>query len=144
MVSQMANALDPSIEPFVDRVFLNHASTDGHFFRVGYRTEGRGQILAALDLPIHILEQEIASGLQLVVTVTPSGNIVSQIAGSSGFDLLGPRSIASIDQLVSEAVSTDNIRLEEASTNELRGLLRTLESAIDHVKTALAQAGSEV
>lgn len=139
----MANALTQSCELFVERVSPNHPSADGQCFRLGYRTKGKGDILAAVDLPVHVLEQEIASGLEMVVTVTPPGEVVAQIVGSSGFNLLGPRSITPIQDLVSEAVSTDNLRLEEATASELRGFLRALESAIDHVRTALARTRVE-
>src|SRR5262249_38320995 len=124
-----------------DRV--NHPCADGHFFRVGYRTEGTDHILTAVDLPIHVLEQEIASGLELSVTLAPSGELTFHIVGSSGLSLLRSRSIAPMHQLISEAVSSDNLRLEEASTDELCGLLKTLESAIGHVRTALALVRSE-
>jgi hypothetical protein len=135
----MANALTPSVEAFVDRV-----AADRHFLRVGYRTEGTDRILSAVDLPVHVLEEEVASGLQLITTVSLSGEVTSQIVGSSGLALLSPRTISSIHDLVSQAVSTDNLRLEEASTNELCDLLRNLEAALDHVRTALAQTRSGV
>jgi hypothetical protein len=143
MVFEMADVPASSVEPFVERVSVSHASADGHFFRVGYRTEGTDHIISAVDLPNQILEQEIALGLQLVTTITASGEIVSQIVGSSGLSLLKPRSIASIHDLISEAVSMDSLRREEVSTNELCGLLRTLESAISRVRAALAQTTPE-
>ena len=136
----MVNVRTASVEPFVDRVAL----PDGRFFRVGYRAEGLDYILAGVELPVHVLEQEIASGLELVITVSPAGEIVSQIVGSSGLALLKPRAVASIDHLISATVSTSNLRLEEASTSELRGLLRSLELSIEHVRTALAQVCAEV
>ena len=139
MVRQMANALAPSVEPFVDRVLLDRSSPDGYFFRVGYRTEGTDYVLSAVDLPVQVLEREVASGLQLVTTVTPSGEVVSQIVGSSGLALLSPRSITSIHSLVSQTISKDNLRLEEASTSELCDLLTTLEAAIDDVRAVLSQ-----
>jgi hypothetical protein len=143
MVRQMANALAPSVKPFVDRVLLDRSSADGLFFRVGYRTEGTDYVLSAVDLPVQILEQEVASGLQLVTTVTPSGEVVSQIVGSSGLTLPSPRSTPSIHNLVSQTVSRHNLRLEEASTSELCDLLKTLEAAIDDVRAALSQTCSE-
>lgn len=139
----MANALALSVEPFVERVSPNQASADSPFFRVGYRTEGTDYVLSAIDLPVEILEEEIASGLQLVTGVSPSGEVTSQLVGSSGLTLLGPRFVTSIHDLVAQAVTKDNLRLEEASANELRSLLETLESAINDVRTTLAQACSE-
>ena len=139
----MANSLARSVEPFIDRVSPNQASAYGQFFRVGYRTEGTDDVLSAIDLPVQILEEEIASGLQLITSVSPSGEVISQIVGSSGLTLLDPRLITSIEDLVSQAVCKDNVRLEEASANELFSLLRTLESAVGHVRAALAEVRFE-
>lgn len=139
MVSRMANALAPSVEPFVDRVTCDHASAGRPFLRVGYRIEGTDYILSAIDLPVQLLEEEIASGLGLVTAVSPCGEVTSQIVGSSGLSLPKPHSISSIRDLVSQAIRADNLQLEEASTNELCGLLRILEAATDQVRTALAQ-----
>lgn len=141
MVSQMANELARAVEPFVNRVSPSEASANSPLFRVGYRTEN--YVLSTIDLPVDVLEEEIASGLRLVATVSPSGEVRSQIVGSSGLTLLGPRLITTIHDLVLQAACKDTLRLEEASAIELTNLLRTLESAIDHVRTALAQARVE-
>ncbi len=135
----MVNAHPPSVEPFVDRVSL----PDGRFFRVGYRTEGLDHILAGVELPVYMLEEEIASGLELVTTVSPSGEVVSQIHASSGLEVLRTRSVVPLDRLILETVSTNSLRLEEASTSDLRGLLRSLEQSIEYVKTALARMCAE-
>jgi hypothetical protein len=130
----MANTEIKSVEPFADRI-----SPQGHYFRVGYRVEGTDSVVSAIHIPVYVLEEEIASDLQLMTMLTPSGEIVSQIVGSAGFGSSGARTVTSIDKLVLETVGTDNLR-REASPDELHGLLRALESAIDHVRTALAQA----
>jgi hypothetical protein len=139
----MANPLARSVEPFVDRVSPNHAGTNRQLFRIGYRTEGTDDVLLAIDLPVPVLEEKIASGLKLFTSVTPSGEVSSQIVGSSGLTLLGPRLIASIEDLVSQAVCKETLRLEEASANELLSLLRKLESAIGDVKAAIAQVRTD-
>lgn len=122
-------------KPFVEQV----AMTKGRLLRIGYRAEGTDVILASVELPVEILEQEIASGLELVTAIRPSGEIVSQIFGSSGTVLEATRSIVSIDRLVSQTVDRDSLRLEELRASELNGLLRSLEASIDRVRTALAQ-----
>jgi len=134
----MANAIASSVEPFVDRVPVNSASADKHVVRVGYRTKGTEDILTAVELPVDILEQAIASGLELVTSMTPSGEIVCQLVGSFGLAISRPRSLVPVRDLVSKAVSADNLRLEEASTNELHALLVDLESAVESVKGVLA------
>lgn len=131
----MTNARIPLPKPFVEQV----AFTDGRLLRIGYRADGVETILASVELPVEVLEQEIAGGLELVTTISPSGEIVSQIFGSSGLVLERPRSIVSIDRLVSQTVDRDSLRLEELPASELNGLLRSLEESIEHVRTALAQ-----
>ena len=131
----MTNARTPSIKPFVEQVSL----IDRRLLRVGYRADGADSFLASVELPVELLEHEIVGGLELVTTISPSGEIVSQIFGSSGLVLEGPHSTVSIDRLVSQTVDSDNLRLEELPTSELSGLLRSLEASIEHVRTALAQ-----
>ncbi|MFK4525273.1 hypothetical protein ABIF90_003254 [Bradyrhizobium japonicum] len=131
----MTNARTLSAKPFVEQVSV----IDGRILRVGYRADGADSILASVELPVEVLEQEIVSSLELVTTISPSGEIVSQIFGSSGLVLERPRSTASIDRLVSQTVGSDNLRLEELPTSELSGLLRSLEASIEHVRAALAQ-----
>ena len=131
----MTNARTPSIKPFVEQVSL----IDKRLLRVGYRAEGSDSFLASLELPVELLEHEIAAGLELVTTISPSGEIVSLIFGSSGLVLGMSYSTVSIDRLVSQTVDSDNLRLEELPTSELSGLLRSLEASVEHVRTALAQ-----
>jgi hypothetical protein len=142
VVSQMANALASSVEPFVDRVPVNGAAGDKHLVRVGYRTEGTEDILTTIELPAEILEQAVASGLELLTSMTPSGEVVCQLVGSSGLAISRPRSLVPVRELVSEAVSAQNLRLEEASMSELHALLVDLESAVESVRDVLAGMGS--
>lgn len=131
----MTNVLSPSAKPFVEQV----AMTEGRLFRIGYRADGMDFILASVELPVEVLEQEIAGGLELVTTMRPSGEIVSQIFGSSGLALEVPHSSVPIDRLVSQTVDRDSLRLEELPTSELSVLLRSLEASIEHVRAALAE-----
>lgn len=128
-----------SIEPFVDRVSGSQLTAGRNCVRIGYRIEGHDDVLAAVDIPIRLLEQEITSRLEVVATLALSGDVIAHVVDSSGSPLPGPRSITSMDQLVSQAVSADTVRLEEASPSELSGLLTALESAIIRVRAALAQ-----
>lgn len=131
----MTNARAPLAKPFVEQVSF----TDGQLLRIGYRADGVDSILASVELPVEVLEREIAGGLELVTTISASGEIVSQIFGSSGSVLEGARSIVSIDRLVLQTVDKDSLRLEELPASELNGLLKSLEASVEHVRTALAQ-----
>lgn len=111
--------------------------THGRTFRIGYRVDRIGSILASVELPIDVLEQEIAGGLELVTTISPSGEIVSQILGSSGLTLEGAYSIISIDRLNPQTVDNNNLRLEELPASEPSGLLRSLETSKLETRHAL-------
>ena len=131
----MTKARPSSAKPFVEQVSL----AEGRILRIGYRADGVGSILASVELPVEVLEQEIASYLELVTTIRPSGEVVSQVFGSSGLALEGPHSSVPIDRLVLQTVDSNSLRLEELPTSELSGLLRSLEASIEHVRTALAE-----
>ncbi|MDH2385473.1 hypothetical protein [Bradyrhizobium sp. CER78] len=124
------------IAAFVDRVLLDQSSIGEQVVRAGYR-QGDHDVVS-IDVPIQLLEKELAAHLEMVVRVTPTGQIASHLVDSSGSLLPAPKLTTSIEQLVSETVSAENIRLEEATANELRSLLSSLEAAIDQVQAALA------
>ena len=136
MTLAMTSTLTLPIAAFVDHVSLDQTSIGNRFIRAGYR---RGEHdVVSIDLPIQLLEKELAAHLQVVIRVTPSGKIACHLVDSSGSLLPKPQTTASIEQLISETVCTENIRLEEATANELRELLTSLEAAIDQVQAALA------
>lgn len=136
----MVDAHPPTVEPFVDLI----RRPNGRFARVGYRAAELDLILASVELPIQVLEQAVTSGLELSTTVTPAGEIVSHVFGSSQSALSDIRSATSIDTLVSQTVSPNNLRLEEASTTELSELLKSLELAIEHARAALIRTSVEI
>jgi hypothetical protein len=127
------------VEPFVD--LLNRP--DGRFACVGYRPTGLGEALVSVELPLQLLEQAVACGLDLTTRITPSGEVVSEICGWSEIAPTDLRSATSIDILVSQVVSPDNLRLEEASWAELNKLLKSLELSIEQVKAALQRTRVE-
>ncbi|KRQ00342.1 hypothetical protein AOQ73_19245 [Bradyrhizobium pachyrhizi] len=132
----MTSTLALPIAAFVDCGPLDQPSMGNQVVRAGYR-QGE-QDVVSIDLPIQLLEMEVAAHLQMVIRLTPSGQIVSHLVGSSGSLLPEPRSTTSIEQLVSETVRAENIRLEETTASELRRLLTSLEASIDQVRAALA------
>ncbi|PAY03845.1 hypothetical protein CK489_36720 [Bradyrhizobium sp. UFLA03-84] len=136
MVFAMTSSPNSPIEAFVVPVSLAPHSVREQFVRVGYRA-GQHDVIASVDVPIHLLEREIASHLEMVTRFNLSGQFVSHLLDSVGSPLPTPRSTASIEQLVSEAVCSENLKLEEVTPNDLRGLLMSLEVAIDQVRAAL-------
>jgi hypothetical protein len=85
----------------------------------------------------------VACGLDLTTRITPSGDVVSDIRGWSENALTDLRLATSIDILISQVVSPDNLRLEEASLVELNNLLKSLELSIEQVKAALRRTSVE-
>lgn len=131
----MADAQLQTLEPFVELI----SRPDGRLARVGYRPAGLDRILASVELPAHVLERAVTSDLEISLRVTPAGEVVSQIFSSSETALSEVRFSATIDHLISHTVSLNNLRLEEASPRELGELLKSLELAVEHVRTALTQ-----
>lgn len=124
------------IAAFVDRLSLGQSTFGNQVIRAGYRRGERDVV--SIDLPIQLLEKELAAHLEVVIRITPSGQIASHLVDSSGSLLSEPQSSTSIEQLIAETVCAENIRLEETTANELRELLTSLEAAIDQVQAALA------
>lgn len=129
-----------TVEPFID--LLNRP--DGRIARVGYRPAGFGEALVSVELPIQLLEQAVACGLDVTTRITPSGEVVSVIRGWSETALSDLRSVTSIDSLISQVVSPHNLRLEETSLSELNNLLKALELSIEQVRDALQRTSAEV
>jgi hypothetical protein len=128
-----------SVKPFVD--LINRPC--GRFARVGYRPEGSEHAFVSVDVPIHELEQAIARDLDLTVRITPSGKVVSHIRGWSENALSNLSLATSIDDLISQVVSPENLRLEEATTADLIELLKSLNLAIEMVKAAFPRSSTE-
>jgi hypothetical protein len=129
----MVDTPTQTVEPFVD--LLNRP--DGRFARVGYRPAGFGKAVVSVELPIQLLEKAVARGLDLTTRITPSGEVATDICGWSETALTDLRLVTSLEILISQAVSPDNLRLEEASLAELNELLKSLELSIEQVKAAL-------
>ena len=136
----MVDVPPQTVEPFVD--LLNRPN--GRFARVGYRPAGFEHHLMSVELPIQLLEEAVAHGLNLTTRITPSGEVVSDLCGWSETALTDLRLVTSIDILISQMVSPENLRLEEASLAELNELLKSLESSVEQVKAALRRTSVEV
>lgn len=123
-----------TVEPFVE--ILDRP--DGRFARVGYRRAALGEAILSVQLPIQLLEQAVAYGLDLTTRITPSGEVVSDIRGWSEAALTDLRSVTPIDIMISQVVNPDNLHMEEACPHELNSLLQQLEISVQRVKAALS------
>ena len=83
-----------------------------------------------------LLEDFIVSdssiGLRLSIDGLVSANL-SDLAGS----ISTPRSVLAIDDLLRNALTTENLRLEEASVKQLRALQDRLEACLDMVRSVI-------
>jgi len=123
------------LEPF--------AEITGDTCRFGYRTVGIGDSVSEIEVPIAIVEQPVLTRASITTKVSLDGTVISHlrmphVAGSAK-DL--PTGLASIEALVQKAVDAENLRMEEATSADLRTLLQRLDS-IRSVKSAISQMAS--
>lgn len=127
----------PPIEPFVERTQPNGAR--GRAYRFGYRLEGTKDVLSAIDIPAKIVEIALTDGLLLGAKMTPTGDVSPILNGREEIEFASSTiwAVASVEQLVAEALTSESLRLEEAGSAELSVLQQRLERATSLVKEAI-------
>ena len=125
------------LEPF--------AEVAGGTFRFGYRTVGVTDYVSAVEVPIQIVEQAVLTRASLAIRIGPDGTVISHMLWSHGVDPTPdlPTDVEALDVLVRRALSTENLRMEEATVSDLNTLLQRLECSISLVKVAISQISSE-
>jgi hypothetical protein len=129
------------VEPFVERIDPARDLANGDAYRFGYRVEGTKDVLSAVDIPAEAVERFLTAGLCLSARMSPSGDISAALTGFNDI-AINPGVVwaaLSIEVLVANAVSAENLRLEEAGPAELKTLLKRLESSVGLVIEALSQ-----
>jgi hypothetical protein len=121
------------LEPF--------AEVTGDTCRFEYRTVGIGDSVSEIELPLAIVEQAVLTRASITAKVSLDGTVISHmrmphVAGST-IDL--PTGLASIEALVQKAVDSENLRMEEATSADLRMLLQRLEDSVRSVKSAITK-----
>ena len=130
-----------SAEPFIEAVGSVRDVVGASAYRVGYRVQGTGHVLAAIEIPAEIIEEAVTSRLSVSVTMSPTGEVaVATGEFSFAHAYYDPASIA-VDVLVAQVVAPENLHLEEAGPEDLRTLLIRLERSATCVKDALARYG---
>lgn len=129
----------PPIEPFVERTEPGRNGAGKRVYRFGYRLEGTKDVLSVIDIPAKIVELALTDGFSLATKMTPTGDISPIINGREEIEFASSAfwAVASVEQLVAEALSSENLRLEEAGSAELSILQQRLERAISLVKEAI-------
>jgi hypothetical protein len=137
MVSRMNGLEIVQLEPF--------AEVAGDTYRFGYRTVGVSDYVSAVEVPIQIVEQTVLMRASLAVRIGPDGTVISHMLASNAADTVPdpPTDVEALDVLVRRALSTENLRMEEATVSDLNTLLQRLECSISLVKEAISQISSE-
>ena len=109
-------------------------------YRLGYRDSETGIVVAAIEIPVGLLEEAISSNLTSSCRLTPDENLVSE----SSFEYGGASIGISIppmplDQLIRATFAPQNLHMEEATIANLRAMLQRLEESTSVVRETLAR-----
>lgn len=129
----------PAIEPFVERTEPGVNGAGARAYRFGYRLEGTRDVLSVIDIPAKIVELVLTDRFLLGTKMSPSGDVSPIVASHEEIEFAPSAiwAIASVEQLVAEALTSENLRLEEAGSAELSILQQRLERATSLVKDAI-------
>jgi hypothetical protein len=131
----MSSAAFPKVEPFSDSLTLRASGRSNEMVRFGYRVAGTEAVLAAIEVPLSIVQQSIPR--EVSARLSQDGTIVASL-DFDGFG--GRRDIKEISlvQLVKELIEPDRLSMEEIKASDLDPLLRSLESSIQLVRTTIS------
>jgi hypothetical protein len=104
---------------------------------IGYRDVSTGQVVASLEIPSELIERAILANLSVEIALSGDGEITSA-ANATASTCSCAIKIISVDQLVETFLRTDNLRVEEATERELRGLLERLQKSVRAVQRSIA------
>ncbi|MES5483343.1 hypothetical protein QMZ05_11360 [Bradyrhizobium sp. INPA03-11B] len=137
----LAASARQAIEPFVERVCLLETSTSGSSYRFGYRIVGTDIVVAAIEIPAKLLEEAISSSLTLWCRLTPDGDVIPEASfEQDNVSSTGMRaSRLSLDQLIRVTLAPQNLRMEEATIENLTSMLLILERSASIARDALAR-----
>lgn len=89
-----------------------------------------------------MIAEALLAEASLVATITADGSVIPSMSGLANGAQRLKRIMSSIDELVGQTIEERNLRLEEASTTDLRKLLASLNRSVCLVKRALSRIGS--
>ncbi|MDE5457244.1 hypothetical protein GWE18_31375 [Bradyrhizobium sp. CSA112] len=92
-----------------------------------------------IDIPAKVVELALTDGFLLGTKMTPTGDVSPVLNGREEIEFASSAiwAITSIEQLVAETLSSENLRLEEAGSAELSILQKRLERATSLVQDAI-------
>ena len=124
----------PKVEPFGEPSSLSASGHANEMLRFGYRLAGTDTILAAIEVPLCVVQQSIPQ--EVLLRLNQNGTIVA----SPSFDGVGGcRGIKEISlvQLVEELIEPRHLSMEEIKS-DLEELLRSLENSFQLVRTTVS------
>ena len=124
----------PKVEPFGEPSSLSVSGPANEMLRFGYRVAGTDTILAAIEVPLCVVQQSIPQ--EVLLRLNQNGTIVA----SPSFDGVGGcRGIKEISlvQLVEELIEPRHLSMEEIKS-DLEELLRSLENSFQLVRTTVS------
>ncbi|MBR1243522.1 hypothetical protein JQ620_25855 [Bradyrhizobium sp. AUGA SZCCT0274] len=130
----MSGQSNSPLEPFVERTEIGTCS-----YRFGYRCATTKQVLSIVTIPAKMVELALTESFSLTTKITPAGDVIPVLAGPDDVTI-APGAIwtaTPVEQLVADAISAENLYLEEAGRAELNILRQRLEHAIGLVTEAL-------
>jgi hypothetical protein len=120
-----------SIEPFVERI----RSQGLDQYCVGYRLPN-GEVVSSIIVSASLLGDFLVADSSIDLRLSIDGFVsanLSELARGIG----APKSVLAIDDLLRDALTTENLRLEEASVQQLRALQDRLEASANMVRRVI-------
>jgi hypothetical protein len=119
------------LEPFVERI----RSEGLDQYRVGYRLPN-GEVVSSIIVSASLLGDFLVADSSIDLRLSIDGFVsanFTELAGGTD----APRSVLAIDDLLRDALTTENLRLEEASVQQLRALQDRLEASANMVRRVI-------
>jgi hypothetical protein len=127
---------NPPIEPFVER---SGDERGVRSYRFGYRFNATRDALSIVTIPAKAVELALTVDFSLTTKITPAGDVIPVLTGPDDL-AIAPSAIWTVipvEQLVADAISAENLHLEEAGRADLNILRQRLEHAVGLVTEAL-------
>jgi hypothetical protein len=137
----MSDQSKPPVEPFVECTELCGDERGTRSYRFGYRLKTTKEVLSIVTIPAKTVELALTVGFSLTAKITPTGDVIPVLTGPDDL-AIAPSAIwtvTPVEQLVADAISAENLHLEEAGRAELNILRQRLEHAVCLVAEALAR-----
>jgi hypothetical protein len=135
----MSGQSNPPIEPFVERTERSRHERGVRSYRFGYRFNTTGDALSLVTIPAKTVELALTVDFSLTTKITPTGDVIPVLTTPDDLAIAPSAvwTVMPVEQLVADAISAENLHLEEAGRADLNILRQRLEHAIGLVTEAL-------